>query len=96
MKFKVIIGAKNKQSLVMYYKENGIVKHKSFCVISDELHHDVTIVYQIQAVFLTYIKACRPKVSKVEYFPDGCAAQYKNKYRIYSNNRLPRIIAPPN
>ena len=68
--------------LVMYYKENGIFKHKSFCVISDELHHDVTMVYQIQAVFLTYIKACHPKVSKVEYFSDGCAAQYKNKYNL--------------
>ena len=68
--------------LVMYYKENGIFMHKSFCVISDELHIDVTMVYQIQAVFLTYIKACQPKVYKVEHFSDGCAAQYKNKYNL--------------
>ena len=69
--------------VVMYYKENGTVKHKSFCVISDiELHHDVSMVYEIQAVFLTYLKACHPKVSKVEYFSDGSAAQYKNKYNL--------------
>ena len=42
--------------IVMYYKENGTVKHKSFCVISDELHHDVSMVYQIQTVFLNYVR----------------------------------------
>ena len=67
---------------MLYYKENGIVNHKSFSVISNELHHDVTMVYQIQVVFLTYIKECHPKVSKVEYFSDGCEAQYKNKYNL--------------
>ena len=70
--------------IVMYYKENGTVKHKSFCVISDELHHDVSMVYQIQAVFLNYVKLYHPKISKVEYFSDGCAAQYKNKYNLVS------------
>ena len=69
--------------VVINYKENGKVKHKSFCVISDiELHHDVSMVYQIQAVFLNYLKACHPKVSKVEYFSDGSAAQYKDKYNL--------------
>ena len=58
----------------MYYKENGTVKHKSFCVISDELHHDVSMVYRIQEVFLNYVKLYHPKVSKVEYFSDKCAA----------------------
>ena len=62
----------------MYYKENGTVKHTSLC-ISDELHDDASMVYQIQAVFLDYVKACHSKVSKVEYFSDGYAALYKNK-----------------
>ena len=40
--------------IVMYYKADDTIMHKSFCFISNEL--------------------------KVEYFSDGCAAQYKNRY----------------
>ena len=46
----------------------------------NELHHDTAMVYSIQKMFLNYIKKHFPKVKKVEYFSDGCAAQYKNRY----------------
>ena len=26
------------------------------------------------------MKKCHPNVSKIEYFSDGCVAQYKNRY----------------
>ena len=37
------------------------------------------MVYSIQKRFLNHIKLHYPNVTKVEYFSDGCAAQYKNK-----------------
>ena len=66
--------------IVMYYKADDTIMHKSFCFISNELHHDTAMVYSIQKMFLTHIKRHFPKVTKVEYFSDGCAAQYKNRY----------------
>ena len=38
------------------------------------------MVYLIQKMLLSYVKKYIPKISKIEYFSDGCAAQYKNKY----------------
>ena len=66
--------------IVMYYKADDTIMHNSFCFISNELHHDSAIVYSIQKMFLTHFKRHFPKVTKVEYFSDGCAAQYKNRY----------------
>ena len=42
------------------------------------------MVYQVQTVFLNYVKLYHPKISKVEYFSDGCAAQHNNKYNLVS------------
>ena len=66
--------------IVIYYKTDDTITHQSFCFISDEVHHDTTMVYSIQKMFITHIKRHFPKITKVEYFSDGCAAQYKNKY----------------
>ena len=37
--------------VVMYFKDNETVRHRSFCFISDELRHDVSMVYIIQKIF---------------------------------------------
>ena len=67
--------------VVIYFKVNSeLLKHQSFCFISDDLHHDTSMVYVIQKVFLCYVKEHFPSISKIEYFSDGCAAQYKNKH----------------
>lgn len=65
--------------VVIYYKDDNILKHQSFCFISDDLSHDTSMVYSIQKTFTKYLKMQFRNVTKVEYFSDGCAAQYKNK-----------------
>ncbi|XP_046689161.1 uncharacterized protein LOC124375086, partial [Homalodisca vitripennis] len=52
----------------------------SHCVISDDLNHDVCMVYKIQETLLEYVKENYPNVTDVHYYSDGCAGQYKNKY----------------
>ena len=64
--------------LVVYVRENGELIQKSFCAISDDLEHDSSLVHQIQKEISQQIKSNFPQVTKVEYFSDGCAAQYKN------------------
>ena len=71
----------NKQSctlhpLTVYIRENGELRQKSFCVISDDLEHDSSLVHQSQKELSNLSKSYMPQVTKVEYFSDGCAAQY--------------------
>lgn len=64
---------------VIYYQEEGDIKSQSICVISDDLNHDVPMVFKTQEVILSYIKSSLPHtVRNIEYFTDGCSAQYKN------------------
>ena len=50
----------------------------SYCFISDDLEHDTAFVYDLQAVLSENIKVSFPHLNHIEYFSDGCAAQYKN------------------
>lgn len=51
-----------------------------FCIISDDLKHDVSMVYEIQKTMTAFLKENHPHIKEIHYFSDGCAAQYKNKY----------------
>lgn len=64
--------------IVVYYKENGKLLQKSFCILSDDLEHDTSFVYEIMRELLKIVREEMPFINKVEYFSDGCAGQYKN------------------
>ena len=64
--------------LVVYFKEDETLMQNSFCILSDDLEHDTSLVYQIQKELTQVIKTKLPKICKLEYFSDGCASQYKN------------------
>ena len=65
--------------VVLYYKIDDLLMHKSFCIISDDLKHDVDMVHEVQEVIVNYIKAEMPQIKRIEYFSAGCASKYKNK-----------------
>ncbi|CAI5775376.1 Hypothetical predicted protein [Podarcis lilfordi] len=52
----------------------------SHCIVSDDLKHDVNMVYKTQEIVLKYIKDNFPHIKQIHYFSDGCAARYKNKF----------------
>ena len=65
--------------IVIYYKINEELKNDSICFISDDLVHDVDMVYHIMKLTIDYIKNnIDPSIKVVHYFSDGCAGQYKN------------------
>ncbi|XP_047126478.1 uncharacterized protein LOC124807875 [Hydra vulgaris] len=71
--------------LVIYYKEeNGVVKHISYCFISDDITHDVTYVYKIFQLIIPILKTKFLDLSKLHLFTDGCAGQYKNCKSFYN------------
>jgi len=66
--------------VVCYYKSSSNeLNHLNLCFLSEELQHDTTMVYLIQEKTMQIIKDIVPNLNNVEYFSDGCAAQYKNK-----------------
>ena len=73
--------------LVVYFKEDETLMQNSFCILSDDLEHDTSLVYQIQKELTQVIKTKLPKICKLEYFSDGCASQYKN-YKNFLNLTL--------
>ena len=38
--------------------------------------YDVNMIYEIRRLVIENLKAELPHISQVEYFSDGCAAQY--------------------
>lgn len=66
-------------TVVIYYKEKDEIKHKSIAILSDNLKHDTTAVYQYQTLIIEYMKThFKPK--KIYYFSDGAPQHFKNKY----------------
>ena len=67
--------------IVLYYcKENeSDLVSTSICFLFDDVKHDVNFVYQIMKDTIKYIcDNITEALSKVHYFSDGCAGQYKN------------------
>jgi len=46
----------------------------SFCIISDDMDHDVLLVHQIQKECIEHVKKKIQGLTKIVYFSDGCAA----------------------
>ncbi|XP_065679428.1 uncharacterized protein LOC136081787 isoform X1 [Hydra vulgaris] len=71
--------------LVIYYKDDkGVLKHISYCFISDDITHDVTYVYKIFQLIIPILKTKFSNLSKLHLFTDGCAGQYKNCKSFYN------------
>ena len=71
----------NLHPIVLFYRkknESDLIS-TSICFISDHLKHDVNFVYKVMKDTVKYIRDNITKApSKVLYFSDGCAGQYKN------------------
>lgn len=68
----------------IYYKEEDELKCMSVCVISDRMKHDTTAVHAFISRLILHLKEELPSITKVVYFSDGAASQYKN-YKNFSN-----------
>ncbi len=67
---------------VAYYVDSDELHHLSYTIISDCLKHDTVAVYHFQKCFISFIKTYLPErlqPTKIIYFSDGAASQYKNR-----------------
>ena len=65
---------------VAYWRVEGELRHQSFCCICDDLKHDPAMVHAFTTEIVQRIRNIVPHVTKIIYFTDGCAAQYKNRF----------------
>ena len=64
---------------VIYYKQDGTLKHTRLACISDLLQLDVHTVYTFQKTIIFNVgKKDLPQIEKMIYFSDGSSGQYKN------------------
>ena len=69
--------------VMIYYKHVNEVVEQSLCIISDDLTHDVSLVYKVMPESVNFIKQkVNPEIEKAHYFLDGCAGQYINKEHV--------------
>ncbi|KAJ8667533.1 hypothetical protein QAD02_009196 [Eretmocerus hayati] len=66
-------------TVVIYYVENGELKHRSLAIISDNLAHDTYSVYQYQKIIIEYWKKNFEVVTKIFYVTGGASQHFKNK-----------------
>jgi len=76
---------------VAYYLDLEEVRHFSYVVIADCLHHDMVAVHLFQKALLIFwiifcLQRCTPQ--KIIYFSDGAASQYKNW------KKFPQFVSP--
>jgi len=65
--------------VVIYCIEEGSLIHRSNCIISDDINHGIAFVHLVQKAVINDLMYRIPRLKIIEYFSDGCGAQYKNR-----------------
>ena len=51
--------------VIYYIDENGLLAHKSFCFISNDLTHDNAFVHRLETYIFKWVKLHLPRVERV-------------------------------
>lgn len=64
---------------VIYYKnDENKLQHLNFVIISNCLKHNSVLVYLFMTKLIKFLESKFKLITKLFYFTDGCAGQYKN------------------
>lgn len=64
--------------VVIYFKENNELVHRSLVIISDCNNHDSVAVYVFSKIITDFIKSINDNPDNIYYFSDGAPQQFKN------------------
>ncbi|XP_044583003.1 uncharacterized protein LOC123264021 isoform X1 [Cotesia glomerata] len=64
--------------VVIYYKVNDKLEHRSLVIISDCNNHDAVAVHVFIKIITDYVKSLPERCNKIYYFSDGAPQQFKN------------------
>ena len=65
--------------VVMYYKKNEKLEHKSYVFISNESRHDPVFVFTLIQKLIPLLKETLPNLEMIHYWTDSPTSQYRNK-----------------
>ena len=66
--------------VVVYFKENDTLAHKSFVVVSDEASHSASTVCAFTDSLMPRLKEIDPDVRVLHYWTDSPSSQYRNRF----------------
>lgn len=66
--------------VVMYYRKDETLKHKSLVIISDETNHSASTVCAFLDVIVPRIKELDTQVKNIHYWTDSPSSQYRNRF----------------
>lgn len=68
---------------IIYFKDDDVLKHMSYAVISDDLHHDKGFVFNANSAIFNDLKnKLRFPIQYAHYWSDGAGSQFKNRYNL--------------
>ena len=66
--------------IVVYYMQNGNLKHKSLVMISDDMNHSAGTVKRFIEDLIPQLLEIDPEMMKIYYWTDSPSSQYRNRY----------------
>jgi len=69
--------------VVVYFKEEGSLKHKNYVIVSDDHGHNIGLVYAFLKDLVSQIKEVVGDLEKIHYWTDSPSSQYRNKTAFY-------------
>ena len=69
--------------VVIYFKKDDSLLHKNYVAVSDDLGHNIGLVYAIIKDIVTQVKQIVPNLSHIHYWTDSPSSQYRNKTAFY-------------
>lgn len=75
--------------VVIYYKEDNVLKHKSLVIVSDTLVHSAATVHAFIDAIVPELKKYLPDVQRIHYWTDSPSSQYRNRFifHVLANHR---------
>lgn len=64
-------------TFTVYYAQNEMTEHITFCVITYCLKHVAVLVHLFQSKLCSLLSGKLKNLTKIYYFPDNTASQYK-------------------
>lgn len=66
--------------VVVYYRRNEALLHRSFVIVSDDTNHSSATVCTFVDSLIPQLKKINPNLKLLHYWTDSPSSQYRNKY----------------
>ena len=69
--------------VVVYFRTDEQLMHKSYVIVSDEMGHSSSTVCTFLDAIIPELKQIDPQLKKIHYWTDSPSSQYSNRFIFY-------------